>query len=385
MRGDAPAAETRGGADESRGRADDEHARRAGQPSRSRPAGRRRRAAGREARGLAGEFFVSRCNRRRSRRGDRTLRRRPSATVSGRDGRESRRVDRRRHDSDSRRRRARVVAFAARRTRRSSRGALRQDSSVRRRHSRARDRALQRVGDDARRDARRGGQDAARAHRHDGLLRHPFSGAVSSLERARDRHRRRAGCVHGADGRGALVAAAASARDRVARVRRRRGSVGRARRRPQDVRTFADSRSVGRVARAFARGSWCCLRRSRYHPASRTYVSASPRSNTVASSRRPIHGDPVAVRRGCRRFIRASARATARGRRPRARGARSGAVDRDGAQARLCRPVSAAHALRDLDRRGRDRQGRGVQRRSGHRRARDLGRAHRVRLFRPAR
>ena len=68
--------------------------------------------------------------------------------------------------------------------------------------------ALQRIRDDARGHARRRGEDAARAHRHDGVLRHPLPGAVSSLERARHRHRRRAGRVHGADGRGSLVAAA---------------------------------------------------------------------------------------------------------------------------------------------------------------------------------
>ena len=72
----------------------------------------------------------------------------------------------------------------------------------------ARGRALQRIRDDARGHARRRGGDAARAHRHDGVLRHSLPGAVSPLERARHRHRRRAGRVHGADGRSSLAAAA---------------------------------------------------------------------------------------------------------------------------------------------------------------------------------
>ena len=122
--------------------------------------------------------------------GGRALRRRARAGVPRRDGREPRALDRRRHHSDSRRRRRRRTresALAAVRTGRSERRALRQDSSVRCRHSgRETERYLESAASLAG-HARRERRDAARAHRHDGVLRHPFSRAVSSLERARHR------------------------------------------------------------------------------------------------------------------------------------------------------------------------------------------------------
>ena len=128
-------------------------------------------------------------------------------------------------------------------------------------------RALQRIGDDARGLARRCGEDAARAHRHDGLLRHPFPGAVSSPERARHRlvvvpaaFTVPTGEVHW------LPLLQARAIESLVYV----VAAGQWGEHAGGRKTYGHSMILGPWGELWrvARRSWRCLRRSRYDPAS---------------------------------------------------------------------------------------------------------------------
>ena len=118
------------------------------------------------------------------------------------------------------------------------------------------------------------------------LLRCALPASLPRAGAGRRRFPDRAVGVHGADRPGALACAAARAGDRERLLRLRAGAMGRARRRPQELRPLADRRSVGRGARRWRRGRRDHHRADRSRRGSPRRAAWCRRCSTTAASRR---------------------------------------------------------------------------------------------------